>query len=181
MLPHGREKGPRGLVSRHDRLRNTTLQREVAAMRRDEFDPLEEGSARADVPQRDRAVDHVVSDLVWIASGKTLASCWPYKQEIRALLCAYHAIREMICAAAALARTDPVRILLHQRPGHHPRPGRRPGRLSPERLARAAMGIIAAVTNPDRRGRTNPRHATRSTSYPARPADPARRPGPAAR
>jgi len=40
------------------------------------------------------------------------------------------------------------------------------------------MGIIAAVTNPDRRGRSNPRHAKRSTSYPARPADPARRPGP---
>src|SRR5450755_110329 len=32
------------------------------------------------------------------------------EQEIWALLCAYHAIREMICAAAALARQDPLRI-----------------------------------------------------------------------
>jgi hypothetical protein len=31
-------------------------------------------------------------------------------QEIWALLCAYHAIREMICAAAALAARDPLRI-----------------------------------------------------------------------
>ena len=32
------------------------------------------------------------------------------EQEIWALLCAYHAIREIICAAAALARQDPLRI-----------------------------------------------------------------------
>jgi len=32
------------------------------------------------------------------------------EQEIWALLCAYHAIRELICAAAALARSDPLRI-----------------------------------------------------------------------
>ena len=32
------------------------------------------------------------------------------EQEIWALLCAYHAIREMICAAAELARQDPLRI-----------------------------------------------------------------------
>jgi hypothetical protein len=32
------------------------------------------------------------------------------EQEIWALLCAYHAIREMICAAAALASQDPLRI-----------------------------------------------------------------------
>ena len=32
------------------------------------------------------------------------------EQEIWALLCAYHAIREVICAAAALARHDPLRI-----------------------------------------------------------------------
>jgi len=32
------------------------------------------------------------------------------EQEIWALLCAYHAIRELICAAAALARQDPLRI-----------------------------------------------------------------------
>lgn len=32
------------------------------------------------------------------------------EQEIWALLCAYHAIRELICAAAALTRADPLRI-----------------------------------------------------------------------
>ena len=32
------------------------------------------------------------------------------EQETWALLCAYHAIRELICAAAALARADPLRI-----------------------------------------------------------------------
>jgi hypothetical protein len=32
------------------------------------------------------------------------------EQEVWALLCAYHAIRETICAAAALARADPLRI-----------------------------------------------------------------------
>jgi len=32
------------------------------------------------------------------------------EQEVWALLCAYHAIREVICAAAALARQDPLRI-----------------------------------------------------------------------
>ena len=32
------------------------------------------------------------------------------EQEVWALLCAYHAIREAICAAAALARQDPLRI-----------------------------------------------------------------------
>ena len=32
------------------------------------------------------------------------------EQEIWALLCAYHAIRELICAAAAFARADPLRI-----------------------------------------------------------------------
>lgn len=32
------------------------------------------------------------------------------EQEIWALLCAYHSIREMICAAAALASQDPLRI-----------------------------------------------------------------------
>jgi hypothetical protein len=32
------------------------------------------------------------------------------EQETWALLCAYHALRELICAAAALARADPLRI-----------------------------------------------------------------------
>jgi hypothetical protein len=98
-----------------------------------------------------------------------------------ALLRAYHAIREMICAAAALARADPVRISFINALDTSRGPVEDPAAFPPERLARAAMGIIAAVTNPDPRGRTNPRHATCGTSYPARPADPARRPRPAAR
>ena len=32
------------------------------------------------------------------------------EQEIWALLCVYHAIRDLICAAAALAGQDPLRI-----------------------------------------------------------------------
>ncbi|HYO86825.1 MAG TPA: hypothetical protein VES01_10280, partial [Dermatophilaceae bacterium] len=42
----------------------------------------------------------------------------------------------------------------------------------------AGLLAVAAVTNPDRRGRSNPRQAKRSLSYPSRPADPARRPTP---
>src|SRR5258708_3190220 len=44
------------------------------------------------------------------------------EQEVWALLCAYHAIRELICAAAALARQDPLRTsfvnALHLVRGH---------------------------------------------------------------
>jgi transposase IS4-like protein/DDE family transposase len=45
-------------------------------------------------------------------AGMVLRSKTPAgaEQEIWALLCAYHAIRELICAAAALARQDPLRI-----------------------------------------------------------------------
>jgi len=45
-------------------------------------------------------------------AGTVLRSRTPdgAEQEIWALLCAYHAIRELICAAAALARADPLRI-----------------------------------------------------------------------
>ena len=32
------------------------------------------------------------------------------QQELWALLCAYHAIRELICAAAAMTKADPLRI-----------------------------------------------------------------------
>ena len=51
----------------------------------------------------------------------------------------------------------------------------------PDRLARlvtASLGVIAAVTGRERPGRSNPRQAKRSTTYPARPADPDKRPKP---
>ena len=48
----------------------------------------------------------------------------------------------------------------------------------PDQITRASLLIIGSVTSPGPRGRNNPRHAKRSTSYPARPADPAKRPGP---
>ena len=43
-------------------------------------------------------------------------------------------------------------------------------------MLRAWLLAIGSVTNPDRRDRSNPRQAKRSLSYPAKPADPARRP-----
>ena len=51
-----------------------------------------------------------------------------------------------------------------------------PDRLN--RLVTASLGVIAAVTGRERPGRSNPRQAKRSTSYPARPADPDKRPKP---
>lgn len=46
------------------------------------------------------------------------------------------------------------------------------------RLVSASLSVIAAVTGRRREGRSNPRQAKRSTRYPAKPADPARRPQP---
>ncbi|MGO8883477.1 MAG: transposase domain-containing protein [Streptosporangiaceae bacterium] len=53
-----------------------------------------------------------VQDTEMKGAGVVLRSRTPdgAAQEIWALLCAYHAIREMICAAAALAARDPLRI-----------------------------------------------------------------------
>ena len=48
-----------------------------------------------------------------------------------------------------------------------------PDRLN--RLVTASLNLIAAVTGRQREERSNPRQAKRSTSYPAKPADPARR------
>jgi hypothetical protein len=106
------------------------------------------------------------------------------EQEIWALLCACHAIREMICAAAALARQDPLRISFVNALDTVRGPVGDPAGFPPDQLeqvTRAALAIIGSVTNPDRHGRSNPRQAKRSTSYPARPADPARRPRPRGR
>ncbi len=47
-----------------------------------------------------------------------------------------------------------------------------------DRLRRASLALIAAVTTRARPGRPNPRQAKRSTRYPAKPADPAQRPEP---
>jgi hypothetical protein len=43
-------------------------------------------------------------------------------------------------------------------------------------VLRGWLLVIASATNPQRRGRTNPRQAKRSLSYPAKAADPATRP-----
>lgn len=51
----------------------------------------------------------------------------------------------------------------------------------PDQLARlvtASLTVIAAVTGRERPGRSNPRQAKRSTSYPAKPSDPGKRPKP---
>jgi hypothetical protein len=53
------------------------------------------------------------------------------EQEIWALLCAYHAIREMICAAAGLARSDPLRISFVTALDTVRGPVRNPGSFSP--------------------------------------------------
>jgi hypothetical protein len=47
-----------------------------------------------------------------------------------------------------------------------------------DQITRASLLLIASVTNPDRHGRSNPRQARRSHRYPARAADPAKRPAP---
>ena len=63
------------------------------------------------------------------------------EQEIWALLCAYHAIREIICAAAALARQDPLRISFANALERRPRPGREPGQLFPLAGLTACSGL----------------------------------------
>lgn len=65
------------------------------------------------------------------------------------LLCAYHAIRELICAAAELTDQDPLRL-----------------------------SFIAALVNPRRLGRSDPREAKRSHTYPGKRADHTLRPPP---
>ena len=53
------------------------------------------------------------------------------EQEIWALLCAYHAIRELICAAASPRPPGSPADLVRQCPRHRPRPGLEPGSFSP--------------------------------------------------
>ncbi|MHB8273607.1 MAG: hypothetical protein ACYDC9_02385 [Dermatophilaceae bacterium] len=45
-------------------------------------------------------------------------------------------------------------------------------------MAAELLIAVAAVTNPDRRARSNPGQGKRSLSHPTRPADPAKRPTP---
>ena len=96
-------------------------------------------------------------------------------QEIWALLCAYHAVRDLTAAAAALARQDPLRICFVNALNGVRGPVGPPG-LFPlcqlNRLSPASLGLIAAVASRDRQGRSNPRQAERSTRYQAKPADP---------
>lgn len=97
--------------------------------------------------------------------------------EVWALLCAYHAVRELV-AAATLSAQDPLQICfvnaLDVVRGPVGDPGSSPPRRT-DRLRRAALHLIGAVTNRVRGGRSHPRQAKRSTRYPARPADPAQR------
>ena len=92
-------------------------------------------------------------------------------QEIWALLCAYHAVRELISAAAALAAEDPLRICFVNALDVVRGPVGTPGSFSPrraDRLRRASLTLIAAVRTRARPGRSNPRQAKRSTRYPAK-------------
>src|SRR5260370_31652004 len=77
------------------------------------------------------------------------------EQEVWALLCAYHAIRELICAAAALASQDPLRIsfvnALDVVRGPVGNPGSFPPR-RPDNLQPAALRVLAAVTSRRRPG-----------------------------
>ena len=116
-------------------------------------------------------------------SGVVLRSKTPngVVQEIWALLCAYHAVRDLTAAAAALARQDPLRISFASALDVVRGPVGQPGPFPPDRLARlvtASLGVIAAVAGRQRPARSHPRQAKRSTSYPARPADPDKRPKP---
>ncbi|MEO8480367.1 MAG: transposase, partial [Gemmatimonadota bacterium] len=103
------------------------------------------------------------------------------EQELWALLCAYHAIRELICAAADLTDQDPLRLSFVAAldawfaarsatrplsPPDHP----------PGHVPTAWLHILAALRNPRRLGRSNPRQAKRSHTYPRKKADRTLRP-----
>jgi hypothetical protein len=99
-------------------------------------------------------------------------------QECWALLCAYHAIRELICAAAALAERDPLRISFINALDAVRAPNADPGSFPPHHntddVLAAFLKVIASATNPERPGRSNPRHAKRTLRYPSNAAEPAK-------
>ena len=81
-------------------------------------------------------------------------------REIWALLCACYAVRDLISAAAALARQDPLRICFVNALDVVRGPVGTPGSFPPrraDRLRRASLALIAAVTTRARPGRSNPR------------------------
>ncbi len=102
------------------------------------------------------------------------------EQELWALLCAYHAIRELICAAADLTDRDPLRLsfvaALDAVRGPVGDPAAFPPEHPPGTPPTAWLHLLAARSNPRRLGRTNPRQARRSHSYPRKPADHTKRP-----
>jgi len=104
------------------------------------------------------------------------------QQELWALLCAYHAIRELICAAAEMTKQDPLRIsfiaALDTVRGPVGDPAAFPPHKTIDQCIGAALTLIAVHKNRERRGRSNPRHAKRTLRYSNRPADPTRRPLP---
>ena len=101
------------------------------------------------------------------------------EQERWALLCAYHAIRELICSAASLAEQDPLRISFINALDAVRAPIGDPGAFPPHHPIDGVLSTflagIAMVKNPDRRGRSNPRQAKRSLRYLPRAADPTKR------
>lgn len=130
--------------------------------------------------QIETAIGALKSDLK--GDGVILRSKTPdgAEQECWALLCAYHAIRESICAAAALTRADPLRVsfvnALDALRGPVGDPAAFPPHQQLTELPETWLRLIAGAVNRLRPGRCNPRHAKRSHRYPAKPADPAQRP-----
>lgn len=116
--------------------------------------------------------------------GVTLRSKTPdgAEQELWALLCAYHAIRELICAAAELTDRDPLRIsfvaALDAVRGPVGDPAAFPPEQPPGSLPPAWLHLLAERCNPRRPSRSNPRQAKRSHSYSRKPADRTKRPPP---
>ena len=104
------------------------------------------------------------------------------EQELWALLCAYHAIRELICAAAELTAQDPLRLsfiaALDAVRGPVGDPAAFPPDHPPGHVPPAWLHVLAAIGNPRRAGRSNPRHAKRSHTYPRKRADRTLRPPP---
>jgi len=104
------------------------------------------------------------------------------EQECWALLCAYHAIRDAICAAAALSDQDPLRVpVVHALDAVRGPVGDQAA--SPPDTETTVhhptwLRDLAAVANWVRAGRPDPRHAKRTHRYPTKPADPLRPVGP---
>ena len=102
------------------------------------------------------------------------------EQELWALLCTYYAIRDLIYCAACLTEQVPSRISFVGALDAVRSPIGDPGSFSPHRLIDDLIPawllyVVASAANPDRSGRSNPRHAKRSQRYPAKSANRSKR------